>query len=39
MSNLFDKKDIFSWANCEEAKKYIGEEGYFCDELREYLTA
>lgn len=28
---LFDKKDIFSWANCEEAKQYIGKKGYFAD--------
>ena len=39
MSKLFDKKDIFSWASCEEAKKYIGEEGYFCDEFKEDLSA
>lgn len=39
MSNLFDKKDIFSWANCEEAKKYIGEEGYFRDDYQEDLAA
>jgi hypothetical protein len=26
---LFNKKDVFSWSNCEEAKKYIGKEGYF----------
>jgi hypothetical protein len=26
---LFDKKDVFSWSNCEDAKKYIGKEGYF----------
>lgn len=32
---LFDKKDVFSWSNCEEAKKYIGKEGYFGDSLRE----
>lgn len=37
MSKLFNKKDVYSWANLEEAKKYIGEEGYFCDECREDL--
>lgn len=25
----FDKKDIYSWVNAEEAKAYIGKEGYF----------
>ena len=38
MSKLFDKKDIFSWSNCEEAKKYIGEEGYFRDDYQEDLA-
>ena len=27
----FDKKDVFSWSNAEEAKQYIGKEGYFAD--------
>ena len=39
MSKLFDKKDVISWANCEEAKKYIGEEGYFRDDYQEDLAA
>jgi hypothetical protein len=39
MSNLFEKKDVISWANCEEAKKYIGEEGYFRDDYQEDLVA
>ena len=39
MSNLFDKKDVISWANCEEAKEYIGEEGYFRDDFQEDLAA
>lgn len=39
MSNLFDKKDVFSWSNCEEARQYIGEEGYFCDTYHENLAA
>lgn len=38
MSKLFDKKDVFSWSNCEEAKKYIGEEGYFRDDFQEDLA-
>lgn len=25
----FDKKDVYSWSNAEDAKKYIGKEGYF----------
>ena len=25
----FDKKDVYSWSNAEEAKQYIGKEGYF----------
>ena len=31
----FDKKDIISWANCEEAEKYLGKEGYSGDTLVE----
>lgn len=27
----FDKKDVYSWSNAEEAKLYIGEKGYFAD--------
>lgn len=30
---VFDKKDVFSWANCEEAKQYIGKYCYFADKL------
>lgn len=29
----FNKKDIYSWANCEEARQYIGKEGYFAHTL------
>ena len=29
----FDKKDIFSWSNCEEAKQYIGRQGHFADTM------
>ena len=25
----FDRKDVFSWSNAEEAKAYIGKGGYF----------
>lgn len=38
MTNLFDKKDVISWANCEEARQYIGEEGYFRDDYQEDLA-
>ena len=31
----FDKKDVFSWSNAEEAKQYINKEGYFSDDLDE----
>lgn len=31
----FDRKDIFSWSNAENAKQYIGKEGYFADSLKE----
>lgn len=30
---VFDKKDVFSWANAEDAKEYIGKEGYFAHTL------
>lgn len=33
----FDKKDVYSWNNAEEAKKYIGKEGYFTDYFSENL--
>lgn len=35
----FDKKDVYSWSNCEEARQYIGDEGYFCDTYHENLAA
>ena len=31
----FDRKYIFSWANCEEAKQYIGKEGFIGNRLGE----
>lgn len=31
----FDKKDVFSWSNAEDAKQYIGKEGYFGDSIAE----
>ena len=27
----FDRKDVFSWSNCEEAKQYTNKAGYFAD--------
>ena len=35
----FDKKDVYSWSNCEEARQYIGDEGYFRDTYCESLAA
>ena len=29
----FDRKDIYSWSNAEEAKQYIGEKGYFAESI------
>ena len=34
----FDRKDIFSWSNAEEAKQYIGKYCYFADSLRYLKT-
>lgn len=37
----FDKKDVYSWSNAEDAKVYIGKSGYFADslkELQEYIN-
>ncbi len=31
----FDRKDIFSWSNAEDAKKYIGKSGYFADNVND----
>ena len=31
MTKTFDKKDVYSWANCEEAKQYLNQKGYFSD--------
>lgn len=30
----FDIKDVFSWSNADQAKKYIGKQCYFADSLR-----
>lgn len=29
----FDKKDVFSWANCEEVNQYLYKEGYFAESI------
>lgn len=34
----FDKKDVYSWSNAEEAKDYIGKEGFFSDFFSENLN-
>lgn len=31
----FDIKDVFSWSNAEDAKQYIGKQGYFADNLND----
>ena len=31
----FNKEDVYSWSNAEEAKQYINKEGYFSDDLDE----
>ena len=31
----FDRKDVYSWSNAEDAKQYIGEKGYFGDSIAE----
>ena len=35
MSELFDKKDIFTPVNAGEARQYIGKKGYFASNLAE----
>lgn len=35
MTNLFDKKDIFTWANAKKAKEFIGKKCYFADDFDE----
>ena len=34
----FDKKDVLSWSNAEDAKQYIGKYCYFADSLRYLKT-
>lgn len=29
----FDRKDVYSWSNAEEAKQYIEKKGYFADSI------
>lgn len=35
----FDKKDVFSWSNSEEAKTYIGKTGYFSNDFESMKRA
>lgn len=35
----FDKKDVFSWSNAEEAKTYIGKTGYFNNDFESIKRA
>lgn len=34
MIKTFDKKDVFSVLNAEDASRYVGEKGYFADDLQ-----
>ena len=34
MTKTFDKKDVFSVLNAEDASRYVGEKGYFADDLQ-----
>ena len=40
MIKTFDRKDVFSWSNADEAEKYVGKSGYFsdccCDDLQDW---
>lgn len=35
----FDKKDVYSWSNAEEAKTYIGKTGYFNNDFESIKRA
>ena len=35
----FNEKNIFSWSNCGEARKYLNTRGYFGDSLDELNDA
>lgn len=35
---IFDRKDVYSWSNAEDAKQYIGKACYFADSLRYLKT-
>lgn len=34
----FDKKDVFTCVNADEAKQYINQAGYFANQLKDFLT-
>ena len=35
MGTLFNKTDVLSWVNCQDATPYLGRDGYFADSLQE----
>ena len=34
----FDKKDFYSWSNCEDARRYIGSLGLFSNSLEDLIS-
>lgn len=38
MRKFFEREDIISWSNAEDAKKYVETEGYFGDSYQELIT-
>lgn len=37
MTKLFDKRDVFTLVTAEEAKAYIGKQGYFGDSFQDLI--
>lgn len=35
---VFDREDIISWSNAEDAKKYVEQEGFLGDSYQELIT-
>lgn len=35
---VFDRKDIISWSNSENAKKYVEQQGYFGNSFQDLIT-
>ena len=38
MKKIFDRKDVISWSNSEDAKKYVEQPGYFGNSFQELIT-